>query len=398
LQKGEQVDLTEENVTASPRTAGGKSRRRKPPQPSAEELVEREKAERLREKINLRKELLRVNNEARAELEAELAATSFEPLLRETLSEALARPRQEVPHRIDDMHRVGYNSTVSGRFKIGKSTVFGNMLRAFADDVPFLDKFGVLPPEGRTGILNWEMAENDWLDWLTYIDIEHSEEIAPLHLRGRRFSLAAERYQEELVAWCTDMDVEVLIIDPHRRSFNGFGKENDNDDVNHYTDVLDLIKAEANVTDLFLGVHMGRAESDQGAEHARGATALDDWADMRWVMTRLNGDRFLYAEGRMPYVPEFKLAFDPETLRMSAATGNRRTQEQERIYQQAVMVVQQAGSEGLSTTDVNKAMGRTRADGRPKDGKVGAALAEAERVGLLRSEPMKPNGARWFAK
>ncbi|MDQ4033504.1 MAG: helicase RepA family protein, partial [Actinomycetota bacterium] len=206
-----------------------------------------------------------------------------------------------------------------------KTTLNGNKLRSLADNVPFLDRFGVIPPDGRVGVLNYELDEDDFLDWLKDIGISRTEKLAPLNMRGRSFSLANPYNAEELVRWCRDMDVEILDLDPHRRAFSGFGKENDNDDVNRFTETLDEVKTEAGVRDLFLYVHMGRALQEEGAEHARGATTLDDWADQRWIITKDRwGERFADLNGRLPDVPEFQLLFDPATRLLRATGGNRR--------------------------------------------------------------------------
>ncbi len=60
--------------------------------------------------------------------------------------------------------------------------------------------------------------------------------------------------------------------------------------------VLDDATKSVRVGALFLYVRL----QEQGIERARGATALDDWADRRWVLVKHDGqDRYLCAEGRM---------------------------------------------------------------------------------------------------
>lgn len=291
---------------------------------------------------------LRVRREAARRVDAEEAESRAIALPRLTLAEALAEPRPKAnPQRIARLHEVGYNSTISAKFKTGKTTLGGNLLRCLADGEPFLEEFTVLQPDGRIGLLNYELTDSDMLDWLTDQGINHPERIAVLNLRGESFSLANERNQEELVGWCRGLGVEVLHLDPHRRAFMGFGSENSNDDVNRFTDALDVVKKEAGVVDLFLYVHMGRMGSEPGAEHARGATALDDWADQRWVLTKdENEDRFMYVDGRMDYVPEFRLDYDKHTRHLTAEQGNRRDNERTKHRPGVLNALETAGSAG----------------------------------------------------
>lgn len=242
-------------------------------------------------------------------------------LPRRTLADLLNDPTVEpAPLRVTDLHTVGYNTTITAQYKTGKTTLIGNLVRALADDKPFLGRFDVVAPDGRIGVLNYELTDSDQVEWLRALGIVRPERIAVLNLRGVKFSLATDAGCAELVQWCRDQDVETLVIDPHRRAFHGFGEENSNDDVNRFTAVLDEIKKDAGVADLFLAVHTGRGES----ERARGATSLDDWADQRWFVAQQHGTRFLRADGgRLPTVPEFSLDYDPDTRVLTAGTGTR---------------------------------------------------------------------------
>jgi hypothetical protein len=294
---------------------------------------------------------LRTRREALRIVRAEEAAVGFEPLPRQTLKDALANRPEEPAELIERLHRRGYNTTITAAYKTGKTTLGGNLLRSLADGVPFLGRFPVLPPVGRVGLLNYELTDNDMLGWLDDQGIESADRIAILNLRGKPFSLAHEQGRDELVAWCREMAVEVLFLDPHRRAFAGFGEENSNDHVNLFAAALDEVKARAGVPDLFLFVHTGRDNGTPGAERARGATALDDWADQRWVLTKgENGVRFFHAtSGRMPDVEEFALNYDPTTRHLTAGTGNRSNQKHEQFRKGVLAALDAAGSDGANT-------------------------------------------------
>lgn len=310
-----------------------------------------------------------VREEARRRALARKAEEGFRPLRRLSLKEALDGDRPaEPPTVIFGLHRQGYNTTITARYKTGKTTLGANLLRSLADGDPFLDRFSVDAPAGRIGLLNYETTENDMLEWLEKSGIQNTDRIAIENLRGHPFSLASDRNRQELIDWCREMAVEVLLMDPHRMAFAGFGKEIDNDDVNRFTAVLDEVKEQAGVSDLFLFVHTGRGEADEGAEHARGATALDDWADQRWVLTKSkepdDETRFFYADGRLPYVPEFKLNFDPVTRSLSAEDGNRRAQGSDRQLREVLNVLDAAGRTGANTGELIERCGISKRQGK----------------------------------
>lgn len=356
-----------------------------------------EAQDKVRSEIETAKRRLYVQETARREHEADKAAAHLLVLPRQTLQDALALPRNATRHRIASLHKVGYNSTLTARYKTGKTTLGANLTRSLADNEPFLDLYDIEPLAGRIGLVNYELDADEMLDWLRDVGIRKLDRIAILNLRGRAFSLTHEQNRAEFVRWLRDMEVEVLSLDPHRRAFAGFGKENDNDDVNRFTETLDEIKAEANVRDLFLYVHTGRATAEEGDEHARGATALDDWADQRLILTKdKEGRRFLYSEGRLPDVPEFQLVYDPATRRLAAEAGNRRSAARDELFQRIVMVVQGAGAGGLTTTEVKEKVtsGRDKKNGSL----VAGLLDEAEGQNLIVSEALKPRGQRWYGK
>jgi hypothetical protein len=358
LQKALEVGLPEAEARASIEsgvTSGkGKPRSIAGPQPVTNDELEAEVAKEAHR--------ITVREEARRRVLARRAEEGFRPLRRLSLKEALEGDRpEEPPTVIYGLHRQGYNTTITARYKTGKTTLGANLLRSLADGDPFLDRFSVSRPSGRIGLLNYETTENDMLEWLEKAGIQNTDRIAIENLRGHPFSLASDRTRQELIDWCLEMEVEALLLDPHRMAFAGFGKEIDNDDVNRFTATLDEVKSESGVSDLFLFVHTGRGEAEDGAEHARGATALDDWADQRWVLTKGrdadDDTRFLYADGRLPFVPEFALEFDPETRRLSAAEGNRRGQASDRQLREVLTVLEAAGKDGVNTSRLKEAVG-----------------------------------------
>ena len=277
-----------------------------------------------------------------------------------SLDEMLALPRPEVPLRIEGMHRIGHNSTLAGGMGTGKTTVLANLVRSLADGVPFLDRFGVTQPEGRIAIVNYELSEEDMLDWLESLGIKNQRKVVPLNLRGVRFPLSDPYVKAQLTERLRRNDIEELAMDPHRMAMQGFGSENDNDHVNRSTATLDQIKKDAGVQDLYLPAHTGRKTHEEGEEHARGATALDDWADNRWVIVQKCGGRFFSVpKARVRDKPtEFKLEFDRGYLRLSAGVGNRRDAVVDRFINDVLRVV--AEDDGIVKRDILKCFSKDK--------------------------------------
>lgn len=324
-------------------------------------------------------ERIRLSRAATRLVDAEEAAKHLIVLPRMTLRQMMAVDRPaEPPLRIDRIHRVGHNTTITAEYKTGKTTFASNALQCLADGDVFLEEFPVLAPDGRIGFLNYELSDWDFLDWLDAINIRNVKKVAPLNLRGVPFSIAHERNQHELIEWCREMDVEVLFLDPHRRAFAGFGSENSNDDVNRFTDVLDMVKKEAQVQDLFLSVHTGRTKGEMGDERARGATALDDWTDNRLILTKgEDGARYCYAaDGRTGRsIPEFKLVMDPVTKRLFSEDGNRRDGALDTYRPKILGCLEAAGADGANGRKLEDALGIT------KKGVLSGPLARMEQGG-----------------
>ncbi len=109
-------------------------------------------------------------------------------------------------------------------------------------------------------------------------------------------------------------------------------EENDNSGVMQLLKRVDEIKKVAGVSESFILVHTGRAEQEAGKERARGATAVDDWADVRWLLTKDDmGHRYLRADGRGVSMEETVLDFDRERLLLSLGSGDRIVNEEKEI-------------------------------------------------------------------
>jgi len=206
---------------------------------------------------------------------------------------------------------------------------------------------------------------------------------SPLHLRGASLPLWEPEVRDEVVAWLRDSEVSFLILDPAAQAWRGMVEsENDNAAVGNFLGAIDEIKRLAGVPDLVLGTHMGRAESTPGNERSRGATRLQDWADVLWYMRATRGIRTLRAEGRNVHVDPVELHFEPETRRVSA-TGP--TQQERRDEQgvdgvlRTVAALLAENNERPTTTQVERSM-------RGDKNRRSRHIARAEELGLLTRE------------
>lgn len=276
-----------------------------------------------------------VNRVASKELSASvdqfLRSNSFNPpeVIEGSLGNFLDQSLPDTQYLIEGLTGVGHNTTITAKFKTGKTTLLINLIRSLLDNEPFLGQFKVKPLDGRIVLLNYEMDSTDLQRDLLKLKIENTGGMAPpVNLRGSKLDLVDPRYQEWLIEYLKSQDSEVLMIDTYTAALAQTAiDENDNSGVGRFTSALDLIKKESGVSNLFITAHMGRANFEEGEERTRGATRLNDWQDVGWTYARKSGDvAYLASHGRQRTTKDaFSVEFDHETLLLSS-TGRTRTE------------------------------------------------------------------------
>lgn len=145
--------------------------------------------------------------------------------------------------------------------------------------------------------------------------------------------------------------------------------------------------------------HTGRGEAEEGSEHVRGASSVDDWADVRWLYTkamvnRADGTtgmhRFLRAEqSRGVDVGEQEIAFEKEDNLLYVLKSRSRSQARSEgaAYQVVRLAIEMPG---IKSGDLSSAL---TGDTRIKR----AALKEAERNGWVRVEKGDNNSKLHYA-
>ena len=300
--------------------------------------------------------LARAKREAKRLLDQEEAAQNYHtPTYVRSLSDELKLPIEEVKWTIKDVFPTGANVTLTAQYKAGKTTLINSLARSLADNTKFLNYFEQPDHKGRVVIFNYEVSENQYRRWMNDVAIENSDKITLVHLRGKRLPLIVSRVEDLVVSILKDLDAQTWILDPFARAFTGCGDENSNSDVGVFLDTLDVIKERAGVSNLVLPIHTGRAQ-ENGVDRARGATRLDDWADVRWLLKKTQDGRFFSADGRDVLQDEQQLTFDEVTRSLTLGgadsyTAKRRSNED--LWLEIVIA-----NPGKTTSDLSTLLGK----------------------------------------
>jgi hypothetical protein len=325
--------------------------------------------------VSKRLKELRATDRARDILNTEKAAALYvQPPPMEDLGVMIGRERKPLQYTIESLHPTGSNTLIAAQFKVGKTMLMANLAKSYADGSRFLGAFSMNPGGGRLAILNYELNEDMLVDQYFKpmgLSSEEASRIVVWNLRGRNFDLRSKEAFDDAVRWFKKHGCDALIVDPFGAAAR-LQNENDNSEARNWLlGCLDPLKYEAGIRDLWMPAHTGRGESEEGAEHVRGASSVDDWADVRWLYTkamvnRADGTtgmhRFLRAEqSRGVDVGEQEIAFDKEDNLLYVLKA--RSRAQARSEGAAHQVVRLAVEEpGITSTGLgNGITGDTRA-------------------------------------
>jgi hypothetical protein len=269
-----------------------------------------------------------------------------------SLTDALSNPPEPLPYLIDGLAGKKHNVVITAQYKTGKTSfTMGAIAYSLADGVDFLDHFPVHTPTGgvRVGHWNCEMDPAEMVnDYIRPVGIQNTDNLVVANLRGYRVNILTPLGKQWAVDWLTKHQVKVWTIDSFARLARMAGvSEKDNDEVMSLLMALDEIKVEADIDVLFLITHTGRAEMEEGKERARGATAIDDWADARWIMTKMDDVRFLAVDGRGVSLESTALHYDKETGRSTKGFGGKTEVKADGAVQTVVKAVKE--NPGCST-------------------------------------------------
>ena len=273
----------------------------------------------------------RIRQSARKHLRDEEALKLYEPpTFVADLTTELQLPNEDPTWIIEDLWPTGGNILLTAAYKSGKTTLVNNVIKSLCDDQYFLSQFETMPHEGRITFFNYEVDERVMRRWIADAGITNTDKVTLVHLRGKRMPITVPYIEDQVVDILKANNTQTWIVDPFARAFSGCGDENSNSDVGVFLETLDVIKKRAGVENLILVAHTGRNAED-GNQRARGATRIDDWADVRWMLNKNeHGDRFFSASGRDVEESEFILGWDEPTRRMSKEITEKRVNKTDR--------------------------------------------------------------------
>lgn len=262
---------------------------------------------------------IRARQEAKTIVAAQGSKVAALPAM-SNLTARLAAPRVDEQWRIRGLWPTGGRVNLAAVYKAGKTTLVGNLVRAVLDGTPFLGEFDVEAIPERDGpsivVFDFEMTENQLLDWYESIGIEHTDgaEILPLRGNAGAFDFLTPAVREQLVERYAG--AHTYVLDPAGPVLAALGlDENSNTDVQRFLSTWDQFVMELGGRESFVTIHAGH-----NGDRARGASAFLGSGDAIWTMTR-QGDnaedpRFLKAIGRGVDLPERSLELDKTTNRL----------------------------------------------------------------------------------
>lgn len=257
--------------------------------------------------------MARARREAKRLLDIEEASATFKmPEYFGHLGQELELPIEEVQWTIKNLFPTGANVTLTAQYKAGKTTLINSLTRSLADGEKFLNYFDAPDHPGRIVIFNYEVNMNQYRRWFKDVGVKNVEKVSLFHMKGAVFPLLVPHIQDMLVKMLIDLKTQTWILDPFAGAFTGSGDENSNSDVTVFLNILDNIKNRAGISNLVMPIHTGRSQ-EHGIDRARGATRLDDWADVRWILKKTPDGRFFSADGRDVLQDEQQLTFDEAT-------------------------------------------------------------------------------------
>lgn len=222
----------------------------------------------------------------------------------ESLTDAFARPEPEQQWAVKDMLPADGNVVLVAAQKTGKTTMVNHLAKALVDDVPFLGEFPVEP--GRVAFFNYEVGGEQWTRWMRDAGIRNTDEVFPVHLRGKFLTLRSEAVRDKFTVWLAEREIDYLILDPGHRACAGY-KSEENDEVLEFTEMLDQVKKDAGVKSIIMPLHTGHAAIGR----ARGAARWGDWPDATWTYEKTKeGGRTLEAIGRDVELAPSMISYD----------------------------------------------------------------------------------------
>ena len=304
-----------------------------------------------------------------------------------TAAEFLAETEMPAVPLLGDLVACGHNVTVTAQYKAGKTELVLNAAAALVEGGKFLGRFDTTRPH-RVCFLNFELTSDDFRARIRDMGLTAAalERLLVVNLRGVRLTLTTPAGRDWLIDRLAEHGAEVLVGDTYgAASSSCVESENDNAGARRFFATVDEIKAASGCASSIWTAHTGRKIHAEGAEHARGATVIDDWCDVRMVLSRdrESGVRFLSSEGRSRYsLPESALHYDQQSRALwlpEGSVGASRADRRQQAGARSVCDVVQA-QPGITTSDLRDALAQTGIAGTTDKA---TAVTRARSMGLI---------------
>ena len=347
---------------------------------------------------------IRIREEARALVARERAAEAYDPPPVVSLPALIADTEAEtVRWRWRDFAEIGDRLLIEAGSKVGKTTLFANLVRSALDGSPLLGHFATtaLEPSEVLLYLDTELGPRRLSRWLAdVLTPAQRSRVLVWSITGRAGGLDVRdddtraRMVDQVRTALDGRRVGFAIIDVASAWTSALGiDENRPAEVRGWLEAVHAFALDLDADGVAVAHHTGH-----GAERSRGASSFRDWPDVYATLTRGTTEedrntRYLSAVGRDVDIPETALRFDPTTRRLTLAGAlglSRANAARQRIaagYLDAVVSVA-AETPGLTTRRLRAAVAESlRGDGvSVKAAAVGEAVAQAARDGLIRND------------
>jgi hypothetical protein len=274
---------------------------------------------------------------------------NLEPI---ALDDFLAIPDEPVEYRIDGVWPSGGRIVLAAQWKVGKTTLTGNVIRALADGALFLDRFRTQPAE--VTLLDFEMDPRKIRQWLRDQQVKYASHVHVIALRGKvsSFDILDPVIRSQWAARIRGSDV--AIFDCLRPILDALGLD-ENREAGRLLMAIDELLNEAEVPEALIVHHMGHT-----GERSRGDSRIIDWPDATWKVVRENPDlenspRYFSAYGRDVYQAESLLEYNSETRRLALVGGNRRDASNTRLLPPLLEILR-GDEDGMSGRQLDDAM------------------------------------------
>lgn len=279
-------------------------------------------------------------------IEAEESFNPPPPERVRSLADLRANPPTPMKHLIEGLLGIKHNAVLIAQWKTGKTTFAMDLVKSLVDGDPFLGEFKVTK---QCRVVFWSLeVEMDELtrDFALPMQFERDGDLLVFDGVGHGVNILTEAGKQYAVAQLNGYDVWVIDSLSVLGAWTGVNVDKDNVDTRRLFAAIDEIKSRSGVSVSVVLAHTPRAEMEEGKERARGASAIDEHAGARWILTADGGVRFFSVNGRGVSLGQTSLVFNGETKRSVLGGETRAEMAEENNVQAVVSLVR--GAPGLS--------------------------------------------------